>query len=200
MGNRRRNYFIKKGFQAGFAAKFLILIAIESVLAIGFFVYLTSGSVIMHYSGSDIVMAGARGLLLPPVILANLAIIAATAIAGFAMLIRASHKIAGPLYRFERSLETISKGDLTHRFSLRGGDELKVIEKGLLEFTARFDSRLARIQKELLDLDARIAALDAGIKSGTYDGKKLTADVGAALERIEALKKEAGYFKTTVQK
>lgn len=200
MDNRRRNYFIKKEFQAGFAAKFLILIAVESAFAIGFFIYLTSGSVIMQYSGSDIIMASARGFLLPPVILANLAIIAATAIAGFAVLIRASHKIAGPLYRFEKSLEAISEGDLTHRFKLRGGDELRVIEKGLIEFTVRFDARIARIQKEIHELGADMTALDAGIKSGGYDEAKTRAEVVRALERIEALKKEADYFKTTGQK
>jgi len=197
MGNRRRNYFIKKRFQTGFAAKFLILIAIESIFAIGFFVYLTSGSVIMQYSGNEVVMASTRGILLPPVILANLAIIAATAIAGFAVLLLVSHKIAGPLYRFEKSLEAISSGDLTHRFTLRGGDELKVIEKGLIEFTARFDSKISVIQKDILLLGDALSALNAGIKSGAYDDKKMSAAIGNTLERIETLKKEAGYFKTT---
>lgn len=200
MGNRRRNYFIKKQFQAGFAAKFLILIAFESAFAIGFFIYLTAGSVIMQYSGNEVVMASTRGFLLPPVILANLAIIAATAIAGFAVLLLVSHKIAGPLYRFEQSLEAISTGDLTHRFTLRGGDELKVIEKGLIEFTTRFDARISVIQKEIIELGDALTALDAGIKSGAYDGKKIGAALSSALERVEALKKEAGYFKTTKQK
>ena len=40
----------------------------------------------------------------------------------FAVL--ASHKLAGPVYRFERSARTVGSGDLTHRVRLRVGDEL----------------------------------------------------------------------------
>src|SRR5215207_5705095 len=35
-----------------------------------------------------------------------------------------SHKVAGPLYRFEKSARAVAAGDLTHRVLLRKGDEL----------------------------------------------------------------------------
>jgi methyl-accepting chemotaxis protein len=35
-----------------------------------------------------------------------------------------SHRVAGPVYRFERSAEEVSKGDLTSRVFLREGDQL----------------------------------------------------------------------------
>ena len=41
------------------------------------------------------------------------------AVAFIALLL--SNKMAGPLYRFERSMETVSGGDLTHRVRLRKG-------------------------------------------------------------------------------
>lgn len=40
----------------------------------------------------------------------------------FSILI--SHKFAGPIYRFEKILQQITGGDLTHRIDLRRGDEL----------------------------------------------------------------------------
>jgi methyl-accepting chemotaxis protein len=36
-----------------------------------------------------------------------------------------SHKIAGPMYRFEKSAEAISKGDLSVNFYVRKNDEMK---------------------------------------------------------------------------
>jgi len=36
-----------------------------------------------------------------------------------------THLIAGPLYRFEKSFETLREGDLTYRINLRKGDELR---------------------------------------------------------------------------
>ncbi|MEF3279528.1 MAG: methyl-accepting chemotaxis protein [Elusimicrobiota bacterium] len=35
-----------------------------------------------------------------------------------------SHKIAGPIYKFEKSCQKIAEGDLTHRVYLRKGDSL----------------------------------------------------------------------------
>ena len=36
-----------------------------------------------------------------------------------------SHKIAGPMYRFEKSAEAICEGDLSVNFNVRKGDEMK---------------------------------------------------------------------------
>lgn len=35
-----------------------------------------------------------------------------------------SHRMAGPIYKFEKSAQTIASGDLTHRVYLRKGDQL----------------------------------------------------------------------------
>lgn len=39
-----------------------------------------------------------------------------------------SHRFAGPIYRFERSAQILSTGDLTHRVSLRTGDDLMELQ------------------------------------------------------------------------
>jgi methyl-accepting chemotaxis protein len=41
-----------------------------------------------------------------------------------------SHRIAGPVYRFERSAEDVAKGDLTSKIFLREGDELGDLREG----------------------------------------------------------------------
>ena len=43
----------------------------------------------------------------------------------FALGIFVSHKIAGPMYRFERSAEAVKKGDLRVSFKVRKHDEMK---------------------------------------------------------------------------
>lgn len=40
-----------------------------------------------------------------------------------------SHKIAGPVYRLERSAKILASGDLTHAVKLRHGDELRDLEE-----------------------------------------------------------------------
>lgn len=60
----------------------------------------------------------------------GLAVFLAMIFIGFGLLVTvfaifASHKFAGPMYRFKKVLESVKDGDLTVRASLREKDELK---------------------------------------------------------------------------
>lgn len=61
----------------------------------------------------------------------------------------ASHKVAGPIYRFERSARTVGSGDLTHRVRLRVGDEME-------EFQDEFNLMVESIQR-LVSQDSHVA-------------------------------------------
>jgi len=56
-----------------------------------------------------------------------------------------SHRFAGPIYRFEKSCQSLSTGDLTHRVSLRTGDELMELQE---EFNGMAASLQALVQKD----------------------------------------------------
>lgn len=56
-----------------------------------------------------------------------------------------SHRFAGPIYRFEKSAQTVGEGDLTHRVSLRTGDELMELQE---EFNGMVSSLQALVQKD----------------------------------------------------
>src|SRR3989337_574121 len=122
MGNRlpfrRRNYFIKKKFQVNFTVKFLIIILIEAFLAAGLFLYMSKGTLTTGYLGSELRIARTYDFFLPMLLLSNLIIVGISAVIGIAVFIFLSHRIAGPLYRFENILDAIKKGDLTQRFKL----------------------------------------------------------------------------------
>lgn len=60
-----------------------------------------------------------------------------------------SHRFAGPIHRFEKSAQVVSSGDLTHRVSLRTGDEL-------LELQEEFNGMLASLQS-LVQKDRNLA-------------------------------------------
>jgi methyl-accepting chemotaxis protein len=54
-----------------------------------------------------------------------------------------SHKIAGPVYRFEKSAEELARGRLSHRVRLRSRDELKELQDKLNEMAAALQSRVS---------------------------------------------------------
>lgn len=60
----------------------------------------------------------------------------------FLMSLFVSHRFAGPIYRFEKSAQIVSTGDLTHRVSLRTGDDL-------LELQEEFNNMVASLQSQV---------------------------------------------------
>lgn len=72
-----------------------------------------------------------------------------------------SHRWAGPIYRFERSAEIVSGGDLTHRVSLRTGDDLMELQD---EFNAMISSLQRIVQKDRTLVDRLLARFDEAVK------------------------------------
>ena len=60
------------------------------------------------------------------------------------MLISAilSHKMAGPVYRFEQTCKAIAKGDFSQRVHLRKGDQL-------MELQDEFNKMMDRVEAEI---------------------------------------------------
>lgn len=56
-----------------------------------------------------------------------------------------SHRFAGPIFRFEKSAQEVGAGDLTHRVSLRTGDELMELQE---EFNGMVAGLQAFVQKD----------------------------------------------------
>ncbi len=193
----RRNIFIKKRFQTDFAIRFLILIVLESLLGIGLFSYMSRGTIIAGYSGTELVVAKTGEYFLPTLLLVNLSIIVITAAMGFVVLLFTSHKIAGPLYRFEKSLERIKGGDLTHRFGLRTKDQLGDLADRINEFTSEMDGKLSDIQKDAEILVQLLTSMESDTDSSSSDKEKINNLLEEALERVKRLNKVADFFKTS---
>jgi methyl-accepting chemotaxis protein len=94
-----------------------------------------------------------------------------------------SHKIAGPLYRFEQSAQVVGTGDLTHRVHLRTGDEL-------LELQDEFNGMVASLQGKALadrNLALRLAQrLERASAPLPEDSRRELASLKAELEHIGA--------------
>jgi methyl-accepting chemotaxis protein len=99
-----------------------------------------------------------------------------------------SHRFAGPVYRFEKSAQTVATGDLTHRVSLRTGDELVELQE---EFNHMVGSLQAMVLKDR-NLAARLAErVEAALrKAGPgEDQASLREDLASLKIELEHLTK-----------
>ena len=105
-----------------------------------------------------------------------------------------SHRWAGPIYRFERSAEIVSTGDLAHRVSLRTGDDLMELQD---EFNAMISSLQRLVQKDRTLVSRLETRLDEAVKRlGASNGPEdLSRLKGELLELKDELKHVTSAFK-----
>ena len=193
---RRRNYFINKKFQTNFSIKFLVVIVIEAIMALGLFLYLSKGTLTTGYIGSELKISRTYDFFLPMLLLSNIIIVGVTGIIGIAVLIFMSHRIAGPMFRFEKVLDEISKGDLTYKFKLREGDQFKELEKRINELTGTLDSKAGNLKSGLTEISKMLSRLQtlAAAHSTDKDFERLLQDIS---KKLIELQEAANYFKTS---
>jgi methyl-accepting chemotaxis protein len=95
-----------------------------------------------------------------------------------------SHRFAGPIYRFEKSAQVVSGGDLTHRVALRTGDELMELQE---EFNAMLSGLQVLVQKDR-NLAQRLSERIEEI------AKKLPESADAARSDLKDLKVELAHL------
>lgn len=182
---RRKNYFIKKAFQLKFLSGFIILIVLESLLITSLFMYASNNTLTTGYSNSTLRVENTPSFFLVSLIFITLITVIGIGMAGMIIFILLSHRIAGPLYRFEKSLKDLEAGDLTRRINLRRTDQLAELNKGMNTLMESMDGRIGGIKKNLSDIEAILSK---------RDDPELIAKVKS---KFDIIKKEIGRFKVS---
>ncbi len=86
-----------------------------------------------------------------------------------------SHRMAGPIFKFEKSAKTLASGDLTHRVSLRQGDHLTELQDS---FNLMAESLQSAIAGDKAIVDGSIGELKK-LASETKD-----AETKAKIEKV----------------
>ncbi len=177
---RRKNYFIKKSFQAKFFVGFVALLVIEALLIAGLFMRISGQTLTTGYSGSRFVIDKTSSFFFVNFTVMCTIVGIAVGLAGMFVFIFLSHKIAGPLYRFESVLKDLAKGNLTTRINLRKSDQLEDIKNTFNAALESADERLTEVKKDLDE--AHYLASQLG---SDKEAKNLKDAIARAKERIE---------------
>lgn len=192
MGNRkykRQSYFIKKDTQLHIIMMIVGMVTLGAILTTGLicliyviqyksgnFYYVVPGT--MEFKTQNIV-----NMILPGLISAEIAMV----IISFVIGVFLSHKIAGPIYRFEKSVETIGTGDLTLNVKLRSKDEFQELAEYLNKMTLSLKERISRVKEVSEKMAMELNKLQEETKqSAEVEGS--LAEITATLEDL--LKKQ----------
>lgn len=119
MKKRRKNVLTKKGLQLRLTRHFLLLMVLFS-LFVGFEVFVSIWQVVSHSIPENSVALVRKQILFRMIVFA---IPVACVIVASAIVL--THKIAGPLYRLEKKLQKLAKGEDVDYVQIRKKDQLK---------------------------------------------------------------------------
>lgn len=155
--NRRTIVLINKSFQFRLIAKFVILNIIIMIL-FGCCMYIFLNSEIeSKFFSAHVTYNNLKDMLFPIIItLSLLNIIISSLIIGVFVLF-ASHKVAGPFYRFNEALKDIGERNLSPLTSIREGDQLYECSVSLKKISDLFSGDFRQIQDKLNEVTDSIS-------------------------------------------
>lgn len=190
---RRRNYFIKKEFQARFILRFILIILLGIAASSGIVYYLTSKRMEEAYYRSHIKIASTGEIVYPILFTANIITIGIVIVITIIITLLISHKIAGPLYRIEKSIREISNGNLSFQIYLRAKDELITLAEIFNNMIIKLRGRIEEIQHFGEGMDA--IAKGWPLAQQKIDRKKLSGDMAAMQKKINEIERVIAAFK-----
>ncbi len=146
MSRQRRIVYIKKDFQLRFILRFCAIVALGSLISAAALYYFSSDTITSTFHNSRLAMQTTSQVILPALLITMLinVVIAGAAVAFISLY--NSHKIAGPLFRFEKELNILAEGDYTHRLNLREGDQLIDLATSLNKFIENTTTHICEVR------------------------------------------------------
>jgi methyl-accepting chemotaxis protein len=106
-----------------------------------------------------------------------------------------SHRVSGPVYRFERSAEALANGDLTVRVRIRDKDEMKDAAARMDGTIDRFRTKITGLKQKALQINNDIDLLLEASARGTLTDSELSILKERIIEQDKELKVDIAQFK-----
>ena len=136
---KRRNYFINKEFQGRYIFNYFLLATIGSILFVAVFSFFSSNTLSIVYDNYHLQLGVTPGILFKKILSTQwlLLVIGGTAVIIITLFL--THRVAGPFYRFEKTLDEMIDGDISGKIVLRQKDEGKELAQKLNAFNFTWD-------------------------------------------------------------
>ncbi|MFH0839156.1 MAG: methyl-accepting chemotaxis protein [Candidatus Omnitrophota bacterium] len=188
---QRKIYFIDKNFQTKFILKFCALVALGGLFTIGILYLFAMRSTTVSIINSRVVVRTTADFMLPLLIQTVLIVMVIVSLATIWVALLASHKVAGPLYRFKKVLESLKEGDFSGGgFKIRRLDQLQSLADELNTMIEKLREKIKTIKENVFAFKEK---LDTITEREVSEEKRSTL---SDLKKIsEELNKITRYFK-----
>jgi len=197
---RRRNFFINKKFQLNYAVPSLVLIVLAAGAVLAVFLLNSKKTLTAGYSGFEIKVLHTADFFLPVLVVSTISIIIIIGIIAIFALIFISHRIAGPIFRFQQVLTAIDNGDLTLRFKLREADQFKELADRINALAETMDGKISGIKTQTAEVARLVENLRNSPASHAASSKEFEGSLREISRKLSELQDAADHFKTSRDK
>lgn len=182
---RRTRLFIARRFQIRYIGLILIFIFLTAILT-GYTVYMTTWVMF----GEKLARVYPQGLLLDIIKNVNMALLLRLVFLGLIVILVAlvlSNRIAGPIFRIQRFLRRVSRGNYENRLILREKDELQDLAESLNRLVSKLSQERNKRQKRIDTAKQEVDKIVAQVKVDAYNKKDLLKKIMILKEDLNKL-------------
>lgn len=144
---QRKQVYIKKEFQTRFIIRFVLVLVLGGAISVGLTLFNTQGTLTSSFVDSKLVIQNTSLAIMPSVIYTTLITTLVVGVIVVLVTLLVSHKIAGPMYRFEKDIQRISSGDLRSRIRIRKGDQFQEMATSLNGMIDSLSQRIGSVRE-----------------------------------------------------
>lgn len=180
--HKRRNFFIKKDFQGKLILGYFLFVSAGCLFFIFLFSLFAADTLTISYTNNDLQLGQTPLMLLRKTLAAHwvFIVVGAVFIVLGAMLL--THRIAGPLFRFEKTLERMKQGDLTDTIFLRSKDEGKELAGKINDFNEGLSTKIRDLNTNSEGVQELLHQIRGKIESLSSEQ---TSDINSILWSLE---------------
>ncbi|MBA3004291.1 MAG: methyl-accepting chemotaxis protein [Desulfurivibrio sp.] len=171
---KRRHYFIDGKFQGQHVFNSYVLALIVIVLFVGLFSFFTSDALTIVYTKSDLQLERTPLILLKKILLIAWILLIPGGIWITLRTILVSHRMAGPLFKLEKTMDEMCQGKIGEKIYLRQKDHCKDLAEKINALNTLYAEKISDI-----------SLLAQQIEESAHG----TEDPEVKLQKIEALSK-----------
>ncbi len=184
------NYFLKKNFQGRLALAFFLAGLAGCISIILVLNFLSLDTLTISYQNNSLEMGQTPLMLFKNTLMANWLIMVIGGTVLVLAVIIGTHRIAGPLFRFEKTLSNMEKGRLNDTIILRKNDGGKTLARQINNFNDTLSSHFLQIHKNTSAIDSLIDEFEKPLDSSPSSEK--------TLQLLQAMKNNSATIKDTL--
>lgn len=181
---KKRNFLLNQELQGKFIFKTFVIFILSALAFTVFLALMTYNTQTMVYEGYQLKLGTTPLILWKQMIYGNWIFIVLGGIVLIVVSILLTHRIAGPLFRFEKCLDSMITGDLTDQLVLREKDEGKQLSNKINHFNGILSEKISSMRTVSQKVEQEIKVLK---KKSTMEDSTETSDNGFdEIERLNA--------------